>query len=94
VYRTKASGAAPADPATVAGFLAAGAQSLSAAANGRTAASRRTASDQSSSGMSSGRLGSLGVGFPAAMPLADSHDPGGRFARTRRQSRINLTKFA
>ena len=39
-----------------------------AAANRRTAASRRTASDQSSSGMSSGRLGSLGVGFLAAMP--------------------------
>ena len=58
----------PADPATVAGFLAAGAPSLSDGANGHTAASRRTASDQSSSGMSSGRLGSLGVGFLAEMP--------------------------
>ena len=67
---------------------------MPATTSDRTTPSRRTPSDQTSSGMSSGRAGGLACFAATISPharrciilKANSHDPEGRFASSRRQS--------
>jgi hypothetical protein len=77
----KGQGALPADPATVAGFLAAGGQSLSAGALGRRAASR--INEGAKSHKPGGRVSSI---------RRQSHQLGKRQSRSFPGFRVSLTR--